>query len=98
MPGDDRVNEQAGLASMHTLLMREHNRIEQKLHDLNPHWDGEKLYQETRRIVSAMMQHISYNEFLPIVLGTDKLAEFDLEIKTEGYYSGWYINLLIRHQ
>ena len=43
--GDGRVNEQFGLIAMHTLFVRAHNYFEEKLHKINPHWDGEKLYQ-----------------------------------------------------
>ena len=67
--GDERVNEQVDLVLMHTLWMREHNRLAAQLATLNPRWDDERLFQEARRIVAAEMQHITYSEFLPVVIG-----------------------------
>lgn len=67
--GDIRANEQVGLAAMHTIWMREHNRIASSLKALNPFWDGDKVYQEARKIVGAEMQMITYEHWLPIVLG-----------------------------
>lgn len=77
--GDIRVNEHIGLTAMHTIWLREHNRIATQLKRLNEHWDGETLYQEARKIVGATMQHITYKHWLPIVLGPqgmDKLGEY----------------------
>ena len=68
-PGDERVNEQPDLAVMHTIWVREHNRVATGLKKLNPRWNDEKLYQEARRIVGAEMQQITYGEWLPIILG-----------------------------
>ncbi|XP_043208701.1 peroxidase-like [Amphibalanus amphitrite] len=67
--GDPRVNVQARLAVMHIIWMREHNRIAGRLQEMNPHWDDERLFQESRRIVIAEIQHITYSHWLPIVLG-----------------------------
>ncbi|CAG9800209.1 unnamed protein product [Chironomus riparius] len=68
--GDVRVNEQTGLLSMHTIWMREHNRIVKYFNEINPHWTGEQTYQEARKIVGAMMQHITM-QWLGHVIGSD---------------------------
>ncbi|ALC47780.1 cd, partial [Drosophila busckii] len=67
--GDDRANENLLLTSMHLLWARHHNYLARGLHELNPEWDDERLYQEARRIVGAQLAHITYNEFLPVLLG-----------------------------
>lgn len=67
--GDHRANEQLGLLSMHTLWMREHNRIAERLLQINPHWDGDTVYHEARKIVGAQVQHITYQHWLPKILG-----------------------------
>ena len=86
--GDARVNEQVPLTSLHVAFARQHNRIESSLNLLNPHWSGERLYQETRRIISAQMQHIVFNELLPIILGRDLVSQFGLELEKNGFYNG----------
>ena len=67
--GDVRSNEQVGLTIMHTIWMREHNRIARQLMKINPCWSDEVLYQETRKIIGAMNQVIVYQEFLPVLFG-----------------------------
>lgn len=67
--GDSRANENLHLTSMHVIWARQHNYIATNLHELNPHWDDETIFQESRRLLGGQMQHIHYNEFLPILLG-----------------------------
>lgn len=66
------MNEQVELALIHTIWLREHNRIADVLAQMHPNWSDEAVFQETRRIVIAEIQHITYNEFLPIILGQYK--------------------------
>ncbi|XP_075856627.1 peroxidasin homolog isoform X2 [Microcebus murinus] len=82
LAGDHRANEQLGLTSMHTLWFREHNRIAAELLALNPHWDGDTIYHETRKIVGAEVQHITYQHWLPKVLG-------EVGMKMLGEYRGY---------
>lgn len=69
--GDIRANEQVALIAMHTVWMREHNRIANELRRINPHWDGDTIYHETRKIIGAAMQHITYAHWLPFILGDE---------------------------
>ena len=87
--GDARSSEQPVLAAIHTLFMREHNRIVDKLAQLNPQWSDEELYQEGRRIGIAIQTHITYNEFLPRVLGWNAVNLYELNLLPEGYYRGY---------
>lgn len=80
--GDIRANEQVGLLAMHTIWMREHNRIAEELRRINPQWDGDKLYHEARKIVGAMAQHITYEHWLPLIVGPQGL---DMLGKYRGY-------------
>ncbi len=64
MAGDGRVNEQPGLTALHTLFVREHNRICDQLVAAGMTVD-EDIYQAARKEVGAIIQSITYNEFLP---------------------------------
>lgn len=76
LAGDVRANEQVALAALHTLFVREHNRIAERLAKEHPRWDGDRLYEAARRQVGAQMQVITYREFLPALLGDDALPRY----------------------
>ncbi|XP_048452080.1 peroxidasin homolog [Rhincodon typus] len=86
LAGDHRANEQVALTAMHTLWFREHNRIATELLRLNPHWDGNTVYHEARKIVGAQMQHITYYHWLPKILG-------DVGMKMLGPYNSYNPNM-----
>jgi len=86
--GDDRANEQPGLTALHTLLVREHNHVAEGLRRSHPGWSAERTFQEARRVVVAEVQHLTYSEFLPRVLGSQAAARFGLTPLASGYYSG----------
>lgn len=50
------MDENIALTSIHTLFLREHNRLARELKRLNPQWDSETLYQESRKIMGAYTQ------------------------------------------
>ncbi|CVL08573.1 uncharacterized protein FPRN_13175 [Fusarium proliferatum] len=51
--GDPRTNEDWLLLGIHTLLLREHNRLCDILRKQKPTWDDEQLYQTVRVVMSA---------------------------------------------
>lgn len=74
--GDVRANEQAGLTTVHTLLVREHNRLAADLAVRHPEWDDEQLYQRARKIVGALIQKITYDDWLPALMGPSPLPPY----------------------
>ena len=67
LAGDIRANEQIALTAMHTLFVREHNRLAEELAEKNPSLNDEEIYQIVRKIVGAQIQVITYKEFLPLL-------------------------------
>lgn len=86
LAGDIRVNEQISLVAMHTIWLREHNRIATELKKINPHWTGNTIFHEARKIVGAEMQHITFKHWLPNVLG-------DKGLEILGNYQGYNPNI-----
>lgn len=74
--GDVRANEQAALAAMHTLFVREHNRLAGIIASEEPGLTGDEIYETARAIVAAEMQVITYKEWLPALLGEGRLPEY----------------------
>ncbi|RZB40871.1 peroxidase, partial [Asbolus verrucosus] len=84
--GETRVNQNTQLTVLHTMFVREHNRIADLLSALHPSWDDETVYQEARSIVVAEYLHTIYNEFLPNILPDEFMNEHELKSRTSGYH------------
>lgn len=85
--GDTRSNQMISLVVIHTIFIREHNRVSGELQRLNPHWNDEELFLEARRIVVAEMQVVIYKEFLPALLGKNFFPFPTYTTLNRSYYS-----------
>ncbi|XP_055955632.1 peroxidase-like protein 3 [Patella vulgata] len=89
LAGDARVNVFPGLAALHTVFVRFHNRLASKMafiakiagyffKRLPLVWNDERIFQATRKIVSAVIQKINNDEFLPILLGPKNIEKYQI--------------------
>ena len=88
--GDIRAMENPALASMHTLWVREHNRIAKELRKrLKKSRDDETVFQMARKLVIAEMQNVVYGQYLGVLLSPKIREAFGLEVtkKTTAYNS-----------
>lgn len=74
--GDVRVNENIELTAIQTVWLREHNRLAGLIQGANPILGDEEIYQQARRQVVAEFQHVTYNEYLPALLGQGALRTY----------------------
>ncbi len=79
LAGDIRANENVALLAMHTLWAREHNRQARLIRHASPGLEGDGIYARARARVIGLVQAITYNEFLPRLLGG----------RAVGRYQGW---------
>ncbi|HVX09808.1 MAG TPA: peroxidase family protein [Pirellulales bacterium] len=74
--GDVRANENVELTNITTLFVREHNYQATLLAKQHPNWTDEQLYQGARQIVIGEIQSITYNEWLPALMGNNALTPY----------------------
>lgn len=68
----------ANLVAAHTTFLLIHNKIADELKRINYGWTEDKIFQETRKIVSAIQSNIHYYEWLPVVVGSRTLDRYRL--------------------
>lgn len=77
LAGDVRAAENVALTSLHTLFAREHNWWVEKLAARDPELTDDELYQAARQRVEATIQAVTFNEFLPILLGEEAIEPYE---------------------
>lgn len=74
--GDVRANENVELSNLTTLFVREHNYQASLLAKEHPTWTDQQLYEGARQIVIGEIQSITYNEWLPALMGANALTPY----------------------
>ena len=87
--GDTRPSENLGLTGVHTLFMREHNRIAKQLALVNPTWSDDALFNEARRILIGIYQHIIYSQWIPSVIGNNTNYPDLVPKPLDNYFTGY---------
>jgi len=82
---DFRVNFTPPQVFLHTLLHRNHNKLARIIYEGNSALTDEEIFQEARKWNIAIWQNIIYSEVLPLVVGQQRMKEFDLYPLTSGY-------------
>lgn len=64
--GDEKINDNPLLISLHTVFVREHNRLCEDYKKYYPDLSDEEIFQKARRKLIAYLQVITFNEWLPV--------------------------------
>lgn len=76
LAGDIRAAENLTLTSMHALFVREHNQVADEIAASSPDLSDEQIYQQARSQVIATLQSITFNEYLPALLGEGAISQY----------------------
>lgn len=80
-------NEDPVLGFFQALFLREHNRLAKLIVQAKPDWEDEKIFYEARKFVIAELQHITYNEFIPVIMGREMANSDGMKLQTDKFYS-----------
>ncbi|UJR31426.1 hypothetical protein I4U23_018919 [Adineta vaga] len=76
--GDSRLMENSVLSGIQAQWLRLHNTFAQELARIRPEWRSKDtiLYEESKKILSALHQRYTYEEWLPILIGKTTTEQF----------------------
>ncbi|CAI6354745.1 unnamed protein product [Macrosiphum euphorbiae] len=84
--GDIRANAYPQLNALYAMWVLEHNRIAREVYKENLFLSDEEIFREAKKIVTAFIQHITYNEWLPALLGVNYTKENGLGLGQRTVY------------
>lgn len=88
--GDTRAMANPTLGIWHSVFMRFHNHIASRLAAITKQCSDEALFQQTRRIATAIYQNVVFNEWLPLYVGADVAARRGVSCPSGGHCRGRY--------
>lgn len=98
LAGDVRANEQVGLTAMHTLFVREHNRRADVIRGDSPDMSGDLVYEFARQYVGALLQVITYQEYLPALLGSGWSSPYEgYDASVDGRIANMFSTAIYRY-
>ncbi|CAF1297107.1 unnamed protein product [Adineta steineri] len=85
--GDSRLMENPILSGVQAQWLRIHNEFARELNRIRSDWNSNDntLYEESKKIATALHQHYTYNEWLPTLVGKTAIAQYlgDKHLHTE---------------
>ncbi|XP_061185756.1 peroxidasin-like [Saccostrea echinata] len=96
--GDERVNEVPSLSGLHVIFLRFHNILAKAL-KRKTHQTSQEVFLETKKIMGAIIQQITYGEYLPILLGGTTRAILDLNLQPTGFWDRYdpFVNPTVKN-
>ncbi|KAF1752111.1 hypothetical protein GCK72_018665 [Caenorhabditis remanei] len=87
--GDFRNSLHPALIPVHTVFIKEHNRLANQVKSARPRMSDEQIFQLVRKIMIGMWQHIVYNEYIPKYLPQRTIRNFGLRPLRNGVHRGY---------
>lgn len=77
---------------LYLALLLEHNRVAETLFNINPLLNDDELFYESRKIIVAEIQHITMNEFVPVLLGQEVSNLLDMTTQKGNHFTKYSRN------
>lgn len=84
--GDIRGAFYPTLSLWHSIFIRLHNQLADGLAAVNPHWFDNRLFEEARRLCTAIYHNVVFNEWLPPYIGCEVAKRRHVSSTCRTYY------------